>query len=58
MSQFIDLSTLVENTRFEIVNELEQRLPFVTKSKVRNTELTFITQSKRQLWQAVGLETY
>lgn len=56
MSQFIDLSTLVENTRFETVIELEKQLPFVTKSKIRNTELTFITQSKRQLWQAVGLE--
>lgn len=56
MTKFIDLSTLVDSNKIEIISELEKKIPLVTSVSIRNKKLKFITQSKRQLWQAVGLE--
>jgi len=56
MNNFIALETLVEPRLVDRIADLEQMLPIISQVKVRQQLISFVTQTKRQLWQAYGLE--
>jgi len=56
MSNYINLADIVAPEKLQIIESYQQELAFVTESVIRGKTLRYNTQSKRQLWQAVGLE--
>ena len=52
----VDLKELVTADKLEQVVSCEQLGNIVTSSQVRGVHLHFLTQTQRQLWQAVGHE--
>ncbi len=52
----IDLASLVPHDHLAQVLQRDREERLVTTSRVRGVELRFLTQSQRQLWQAVGHE--
>lgn len=56
MKDFVDLSSLASAGQIKIIEDLEKSLPIVTTTDVRGQKLQFLTHTKRQLWQALGME--
>lgn len=56
MKNYINMADIVEPEKLNIIEIYEQEDSFITEVIVRGKILKYNTQSKRQLWQAVGLE--
>lgn len=56
MKKFIPIEELVEKEKLEYLVSLEENTFLNTKIKVRDIECIYYTNSKRTLWQAVGIE--
>lgn len=56
MKKFVDLMSLTSSDKIKLIEELEKTLPIVTTTDVRGQKLNFLTHTKRQLWQALGME--
>lgn len=56
MSQYINLTDIVSPEKLKVIERYQDESAFITESVVRNKLLRYATHSKRQLWQAVGLE--
>lgn len=56
MSNYVNLADIVAPEKLQIIESYQQESAFVTESVIRGKTLRYNTQSKRQLWQAVGLE--
>jgi hypothetical protein len=56
MQKFIPLEELVEKEKLDFIESVENIDKYITKVKVRDVECCYFTNSKRTLWQAVGIE--
>lgn len=56
MKKFIPIEELVEKEKLDYLMSLEESAFLNTKVKVRDIECSYYTNSKRTLWQAVGIE--
>lgn len=56
MKKYIPLEKLVDKKKIDFINKVENNNYFITESQVRDVHCKYYTFSKRQLWQAVGLE--
>ncbi len=56
MKKFIPIEELVEKGKLDFLVNLEHTDNLTTKVKVREIECIYYTNSKRTLWQAVGIE--
>ncbi|WP_165785175.1 FkbM family methyltransferase [Aliarcobacter cryaerophilus] len=56
MQKFIPLEELVEKEKLDFIESVENIDKYITKVKIRDVECCYFTNSKRTLWQAVGIE--
>lgn len=56
MREFIPVEELVEKNKLDYLVSLEKNAFLNTKVKVRDVKCNYYTNSKRTLWQAVGIE--
>ena len=56
MTNFIPIEKLVSKSKIKFLEGLENSDEFITDVKVRDTVCKYVTNSKRTLWQAVGIE--
>lgn len=56
MKKFIPIEDLVNKEKLDYLMSLEESTFLNTKVKVRDVECSYFTNSKRTLWQAVGIE--
>lgn len=56
MKKFINMEELVEKEKLDFLAAIEHSDLLTTRVHVRDVECTYYTNSKRTLWQAVGIE--
>lgn len=56
MKKFVPLEELTEEDKLSFISSAEGLEKYITKIKVRDVECSYFTNSRRTLWQAVGIE--
>lgn len=56
MKKYIPLENIVDKDKLSFIDNIENNSLLVTESKIREKTCYYYTASRRQLWQAVGLE--